>query len=50
MRIRIIEVRCRTTCKLHSDQVFAHCIRKINAQQVIELDSKDDKVVRNVDE
>ena len=50
MRIRIIEVCCRTTGKLHSDQVFAHCIRKINAQQVIELDSQDDKVVRNVDE
>ena len=50
VRIRIIEVCCRITGKLHSDQVFAHCIRKINKQQVIELDSKDDKVVRNVDE
>ena len=50
MRACVVEDYRRSTGKLHSDQVFAHCIRKINAQQVIELDSKDDKVVRNVGE
>ena len=50
MQVNITEVWCCTNGKLYSVQVFAHWIRKFNVHAVMGLDSKDDKVVLNVDE